>query len=115
MKKIIREIESKHLKQSVPEFNVGDTVRVFVKIKEGDKERVQPFEGIVISKKGTGVRKNFTVRRIFQEVGVERMFLLHSPKVENIKVIKAGKVRRAKLYYLRGRIGAQASKVEEQK
>lgn len=115
MNKIIKDIEKEYMKKKISDFKVGDTVRVFVKITEGDKERIQPFEGIVISKKGEGVRKNFTVRRIFQGIGVERIFLLHSPKIENIKVIRPGKVRRAKLYYLRKRIGTQATKVEESK
>lgn len=115
MAKTIAEIEKEYLKKEIPNFKVGDTVRALVKISEGDKERIQPFEGIVISIKGTGVRKNFTVRRVFQGVGVERSFLFHSPKLESLKVIRTGKVRRAKLFYLRSRVGNQATKLEERK
>lgn len=94
------------------EFNVGDTIKVSYKIAEGDKSRTQPFEGIVISKKGSGVSKTFTVRRIGADsIGVERIFPLHSPNIEKIDVLKAGKVRRAKLYYLRGKIGKGAQQV----
>ncbi len=113
MKPIIHEIEKSKMKKKIPEFRVGDTVRVFSRIVEGGKERLTPFEGIVIKRQGGGIRENFTVRRIVQDVGVEKTFPLHSPKVENIKVIKSGKVRRAKLYYLRKRIGAAATKIEE--
>ncbi|HVN66980.1 MAG TPA: 50S ribosomal protein L19 [Candidatus Sulfotelmatobacter sp.] len=110
---IIEDIEQGQLKKSVPSFKVGDTVKVFSKIVEGSKERLQGFEGIVIKRVGGGVRENFTVRKIVQGIGVERTFPLHSPKVERIEMLKSGKVRRAKLYYLRKRIGSRATRVEE--
>jgi len=110
---IIEEIEKSQMKKAVPQFKVGDTIKVFSKILEGGKERVQGFEGIVIKAGGAGVRKNFTVRKIVQGVGVERTFLFHSPKVERVELLRSGKVRRAKLYYLRKRIGSQATKVDE--
>ena len=95
-----------------PAFRAGDTVRVDYKIKEGDKERVQPFEGVVIAKKGAGVSKTFTVRKIASgEIGVERIFPLNSPWIENLEVVKKGKPRRAKLYYLRERVGKAAMRV----
>lgn len=93
-------------------FNPGDVVRVFVKVFEGDKERIQPFEGVVISKRGAGMSEMFTVRRLSYGVGIERTFPLHTPVIQKIKVVKKGKVRRAKLYYLRGKIGKHA-KIEE--
>ncbi|WP_421656292.1 50S ribosomal protein L19 [Leptothermofonsia sp. ETS-13] len=102
---IIRSIEAEQMKTNLPEIHVGDTVKVGVIIQEGGKERTQPYEGVVISKKGSGINQNITVRRTFQGVGVERVFLIHSPRIENIKVLRRGKVRRAKLYYLRDRIG----------
>jgi large subunit ribosomal protein L19 len=110
--KIIDEIE-KAQKREVPSFKVGDTVKVFSKIVEGGKERIQGFEGIVIKRQGVGVRENFTVRRLVQAVGVERTFPVHSPRIDKIAVIRSGKVRRAKLHYLRKRIGSQATRVEE--
>lgn len=100
------------LKTSVPEFNIGDTVRVHNKIKEGNRERVQMFEGTVIAKRGGGISESFTVRHVAYGVGVEKTFPLHSPNVEGIDVIRHGKVRRAKLYYLRGRVG-KSTKVKE--
>ncbi len=109
---IIEQIEKENLKAEVPEFSVGDTVKVSVKVKEGSKERIQAFEGIVIAKKHGGIQETFTVRRISYGIGVERTFPVHSPKVAGIDVIKRGKVRRAKLYYLRGLTG-KAAKVEE--
>jgi large subunit ribosomal protein L19 len=112
---VIEDIEKSQMKKEVPQFSVGDTVKVYSKIIEGGKERLHGFEGIVIKFQGGGVRKNFTVRRIVQGVGVERTFVLHSPRVERIEVLRSGRVRRAKLYYLRKRIGSQATKVEEQK
>ena len=108
----IAELEKELMKKSAPDFNVGDTVKVFVKIKEGDKTRLQAFEGIVIGKKGSSVRETFTVRRISYGEGVERVFQLHSPLVDSIEVVKKGKVKRAKLYYLRKKIGKD-TKVEE--
>lgn len=109
---IIDQIEKENLKGEVPSFAVGDTVRVSVKVIEGAKERIQAFEGIVIAKKNGGIRETFTVRRISYGIGVERTFPVHSPKVADVKVIKRGKVRRAKLYYLRDLTG-KAAKVEE--
>ena len=109
---IIEQIEKENLKSSVPTFNVGDTVKVSFKVIEGTKERIQAFEGIVIAKKNSGIRETFTVRRISYGIGVERTFPVHSPKVADVKVVKRGKVRRAKLYYLRDLTG-KAAKVEE--
>ena len=103
--KIIRSIEADHLKSDIPQIYVGDTIRVGVRIQEGGKERVQPYEGVVIAMRNGGVNETITVRRIFQGVGVERVFLLHAPRVAYIKVIRRGKARRAKLYYLRDRVG----------
>ncbi|MEO0456201.1 MAG: 50S ribosomal protein L19 [Cyanobacteria bacterium P01_A01_bin.114] len=102
---IIRAIEAEQLKDDLPDIYVGDTVRVGVRIKEGGKERVQPYEGTVIAKRNGGINETITVRRIFQGVGVERVFLLHAPRVANIKIVRRGKARRAKLYYLRDRVG----------
>ena len=109
---IIEQIERENLKSEVPVFSVGDTVKVSVKVIEGTKERIQAFEGIVIAKRNGGIRETFTVRRISYGVGVERTFPVHSPKVAKIDVLKRGKVRRAKLYYLRNLTG-KAAKVEE--
>jgi large subunit ribosomal protein L19 len=100
------------LKKTLPVFCVGDTVKVDVKIKEGNRERVQTFEGTVISKKGSGIESTFTVRRVLYGVGVERVFLIHSPNVKDVSVVRRGRVRRSKLYYLRNRIG-KAAKVKE--
>ena len=105
-------IAESSIKEVAPEFAVGDTVRVYVKIREGDRERIQAFEGTVIAKKGSGVAETFTVRRVSYGVGVERVFPLHSPNVAAVKVIRKGKVRRSKLYYLRDRVG-KAAKVKE--
>jgi large subunit ribosomal protein L19 len=102
---IIRSIEAEQLKTNLPEIHVGDTVKVGVIIQEGNKERTQPYEGVVIAKRGAGTNQSITVRRIFQGVGVERVFLVHSPRIESIKILRRGKVRRAKLYYLRDRVG----------
>jgi large subunit ribosomal protein L19 len=110
---IIAQIEKENMKKSVLDFNVGDTIRVFAKIIEGEKERLQAFEGTVIKRQGSGVRETFTVRKVVQGIGVERSFPIYSPKVDKIKVIKHGKVRRAKLYYLRKRIGSKATRIEE--
>lgn len=99
-------------KKEIPNFNVGDTVRIYVKVVEGDKERLQPFEGVVISRKGSGVKETFMVRKISFGVGVERIFPVHSPSIDKIEVVKHGDVRRAKLYYLRGKKGKE-SKVKE--
>lgn len=110
---IINEIENTVLKEKLPEFQVGDTVKVKVLIREGNKERNQNFEGMVIATKGGGVNASFTVRRIFQGVAIERTFMLHSPKVIDIKVIRKGKTRRAKLYYMRNRIGTKSTRLRE--
>lgn len=101
----IEQITSKQLNPSVPEFRVGDTVRVGVRIIEGKKERIQAFEGVVISRKGTGVSETFTVRKMSGGVGVERIFPIHSPKLDSIEVVRKGKARRAKLYYARNIVG----------
>lgn len=100
-------------KKELPEFNIGDTIRIGVNIREGEKERVQHFEGTVIARKGSGVSETFTVRRVSYGVGVERVFPIHSPNVKDVTVVRKGRVRRAKLYYLRDRIG-KAAKVKEQ-
>ena len=105
-------ISQSSVKSKITEFNIGDTVRVSVNIKEGDRERIQLFEGTVIARKSSGVAETFTVRRVSYGVGVERIFPLHSPNVKDIKVIRYGKVRRSKLYYLRDRMGKSA-KVKE--
>ena len=109
---IIKSIEHEQLKNKVPELKIGNTVRVHVKIKEGNKERIQVFEGVIIKKQGGGVNETFTVRKISYGVGVEKTFLVHSPLVEKVEVVRVGKVRRAKLYYLRDRVG-KASKPKE--
>ena len=109
---IIRSLEAEQLKENLPTIYVGDTVRGGVRIKEGNKERVQPYEGTVIAMRNGGINETITVRRIFQGVGVERVFLLHSPKVANIKIVRRGKVRRAKLYYLRDRVG-KATRIKQ--
>ena len=112
MKNIIEAINRENLKTEVPSFNVGDTVKVFVKVIEGTKERLQAFEGVVIAKRHGGISETFTVRRLSFGVGVERTFPLHSPKLAKIEVVRKGKTRRAKLYYLRGLTG-KAAKVKE--
>ena len=112
MSDIIREIEKEQLKANVEEFSVGDTVKVYGKIKEGNRERIQVFEGVVLKRQGGGNRETFTVRKTSNGIGVEKTWPLHSPNVERIEVVRRGKVRRAKLNYLRGRIGKRA-KVEE--
>ena len=113
MKKQIQELESKYLKKDVEEFSIGDTVDVHFMIKEENKMRVQVFSGIVIGRKGSGTRETFTVRRISYGEGVERIFPVVSPLIEKIVVKKKGKVRRAKLYYLRSKLGKKATKVKE--
>ena len=109
---LIKEFENEQLKKELPEIYVGDTVKVGVKITEGNKERVQPYEGVVIAKRHGGINQTITVRRIFQGIGVERVFLLHSPQVASLKVERRGKVRRAKLFYLRDRVG-KATRVKQ--
>ena len=112
MANIIDQIEKENMKETLPEFNIGDTVKVGVKIKEGDKERIQAYEGVVIAKKGTSVRETFTVRRVSFGIGVERTFPLHSPKIDKVIVVRKGKVRRAKIYYIRN-LSGKAAKVKE--
>lgn len=109
---IIDIIEQEGLKKDVPEFAIGDNVKVFVKVVEGTRERLQAFEGTVIARKNGSIRETFTVRRLSFGIGVERTFPLHSPKIDHIEVTRKGKVRRAKLYYLRGRTG-KAAKVKQ--
>jgi large subunit ribosomal protein L19 len=109
---LIQEIEKEYMKAELTPFNPGDTVKVMVRIKEGNKERLQGYEGVVIKFSGRGISRTVTIRRVFQGVGVERIFLLHSPKLDSIKVLRRGKVRRAKLYYLRARSG-KAARIKE--
>ena len=109
----LKTISDASMKQEVPQFAVGDTVKVYVKIKEGDKSRIQLFEGTVIAKKHGGISETFTVHRVAHGCGIERVFPLHSPVVDRVEVVRKGKVRRAKLYYLRDRVG-KAAKVKEQ-
>lgn len=109
---IIRQIESEQLKENVATFNIGDTVRVYARIKEGARERIQMFEGVVIKRQNGGVNENFTVRRVAYGVGTEKTWPLHSPDIDRIEVVRKGKVRRAKLNYLRDRVG-KAAKVKE--
>ncbi len=111
MANIIDQIEKENMKETFPEFNVGDTVKVGVKIKEGDKERIQGYEGVVIARKNGGVRETFTVRKLSYGVGVEKSFPVHSPKIASIEVVRKGKPRRAKLYYVRNLTG-KAAKVK---
>jgi large subunit ribosomal protein L19 len=112
---LIREIEQRQFKADIPEFRVGDTVRVGVRVVEGARERVQEFEGVVIRRRSGGINENFTLRRIASHgIGVERTFLLHSPRLDNLKVVRQGKVRRAKLYYLRGLTG-KAARIKERR
>ena len=106
-------IEAEFTKKEVPAFNVGDTIKILTKITEGpDKVRLHPFEGVVIAKQGSGVSKSFTVRKVSYGEGIERTFPLYSPNIERIEVVRSGKVKRAKLYYLRGKVGKRASKIE---
>jgi len=110
---VIKEIEEKQMKD-VPVFNIGDTVKVHVKIKEGKRERIQVFEGIVIAKAGSGLNNSFKVRRVSFGIGVERTFLIHSPFIQKVEIARRGKVRRAKLFYLRDRVG-KAAQVKEKR
>lgn len=109
---LVREVTESQMRKDVPDFRPGCTVRVSVKIQEGDKSRIQVFEGVVIAKRGRGIAEAFTVRKMSNGVGVERTFPVHSPIIDKIEVVRRGKVRRAKLYYLRGRSG-KASRIEE--
>ncbi|MGE5629730.1 MAG: 50S ribosomal protein L19 [Caulobacteraceae bacterium] len=109
---LIKVVESEQLRNDIPDFNVGDTVKVHVKVVEGNRERIQVYEGIVLKRQGGGLSETFTVRRISYGIGVERTFPLHSPRLDKIEVVRKGKVRRAKLNYLRGRVG-KAAKIKE--
>jgi large subunit ribosomal protein L19 len=109
---LVKIIEQEQLRKDIPEFNVGDTVKVHVKVKEGNRERVQVYEGVVLKRQGGGLTETFTVRRISYGIGVERTFPVHSPKLDKIEVVRRGKIRRAKLNYLRGRVG-KAAKIKE--
>jgi large subunit ribosomal protein L19 len=110
--KEIQSLEKKHLKNDIPDFNVGDTLNVYTRIIEGEKERVQMFTGIVIARKGGGLSETISLYRVSYGAGMERVFMIHSPKIAKVEVAKSGKVRKAKLYYLRGKSG-KASKVQE--
>ena len=112
MNEIIKNIEAEQLKSEIPAFGVGDTIRVYAKVVEGEKERLQMFEGVVIKRQNGGIRETFTVRRIASGVGVERTWPIHSPRIDRIEVVRKGVVRRAKLYYLRDRVG-KAAKVKD--
>lgn len=109
----LKMIEQEYTKKEIPKFNVGDTIRVLVKIPEGpDKTRLHPFEGVVIAKRGQGIKESFTMRKVSYGEGIERVFPLYSPAIERIEVVRSGKVKRAKLYYLRGKVGKRATKIE---
>ncbi|MBO5103351.1 MAG: 50S ribosomal protein L19 [Clostridia bacterium] len=112
MMNIIATLEKEGLKENVADFNIGDTVKVFVKVVEGDKERIQAYEGVVIARKNGSIRETFTVRRISFGVGVERTFPVHSPRIDHIEVVRKGKVRRAKLYYVR-KLSGKRAKIKE--
>ena len=114
MQAILREIEQDHLRTDLPDFHAGDTVIVRYRIREGNKERTQPFQGVVIQRRGSGSKETFTVRKVSDGIGVERIFPLHSPNIESIQVTKRGKVRRARLFYLRGRYG-KAARIKERR
>ncbi|MBV9868400.1 MAG: 50S ribosomal protein L19 [Abitibacteriaceae bacterium] len=110
---LIRAVEERHYKSDIPQFGPGDTLRVQVKVVEGNRERVQAFEGTCIGRSNSGLSETFTVRRVSQGVGIERTFPLHSPRIDRIELRRKGKVRRAKLYYLRGRIGSKSIRIKE--
>ena len=112
MNQILKDVEAPYLKKNLPTMNVGDTVKVFFKIKEGGKERTQGYEGLIIKKAGCGINRTITVRRVFQGVGIERVFLVHSPRMEKVTIERRGDIRRAKLYYLRARSG-KATRIKE--
>ena len=112
MSKIIQELEKEQMQKDIAKFNVGDTIKVFYKIFEGKKERLQPFEGVVTKIQGVGISKTFTVRKVVGGVGVEKTFMLHSSKINEIVVLREGKTRRSKLFYLRDRIGSKAGKIK---
>ncbi|OGI10942.1 MAG: 50S ribosomal protein L19 [Candidatus Margulisbacteria bacterium GWF2_35_9] len=112
MSKIIDALENEQLKENLPAFNVGDTIKVFVKVIEGKKERIQSFEGTVLKIQNGGLNTTFTVRKIVSSIGVEKTFALHSPKITQIEVLRQGKVRKSKLFYLRSRLGSKTSKIK---
>src|SRR4051794_17675801 len=112
---LVQAIEQEQLRPDIPDFRAGDTVRVYVKVIEGGKERIQPFEGVVITKRNEGLRSTFTVRKMSHSIGVERSFMLHSPRVDRIEVLRHGQVRRAKLYFLRNRVGKAATTLRERR
>ena len=112
MNPIIAELENQYKKENIPDMNPGDTVKVFVRIVEGNKERIQAYEGTIIAEHGSGINKTITVRKVFQGVGVERVFLINSPRIDKINVLRRGDVKRAKLYYLRERSG-KATRIKE--
>ncbi len=114
MKSVVKDIESKQLKSNIPNFKIGDTLRISVKVIEGEKERTQDFEGVCIRRKGSGINETFTLRKVSYGVGMERTFPLHSPRLAEIKVVTRGRVRRAKLYYLREKKG-KAARIKEEK
>lgn len=115
MMDLVRTIEAEQLRKDIPDFRPGDTVRVNVKVVEGNRERIQAFEGIVIKRRGSGLNETFTVRRLSYGIGVERCFPVHSPRLESIKVVRKGRARRAKLYYLRKRTGKAATRIRDRK
>jgi large subunit ribosomal protein L19 len=109
-------MEQEYTKKEIPKFNVGDTVKVLTKIPEGpERVRLHPFEGVVIARQGSGIRQSFTVRKVSYGEGIERVFPLYSPSIERIELVRSGKVKRAKLYYLRAKVGKRATKIESQK
>jgi large subunit ribosomal protein L19 len=110
----LQEVENEYLRSDLPEFRAGDTLRVHVKVSEGDKQRIQVFQGVVIARRGTGTGESFTVRKMSGGIGVERVFPIHSPVLDKIEVVRRGRVRRAKLYYLRGLRG-KAARIEERR
>jgi len=112
---LIRELETEQLKPDRPEFRTGDTLRVHLKVREGNRERIQLFEGVCIRHQSGLLSERFTLRRVTHSIGVERIFLVHSPMIDKIEVVRLGKVRRARLYYLRSRIGARATRIKERK
>ena len=114
MADLLRELEKEQLKDDVPDFDPGDTVRVLYRVREGEKERIQAFEGVCLARRGGGMGETFTVRKISSGIGVERVFPLHSPFIKAIEVVRRGRVRRAKLYYLRGRRG-KAARIQERR
>jgi large subunit ribosomal protein L19 len=112
--KTLQEVENEYLRSDLPEFRAGDTLRVHVKVSEGDKQRIQVFQGVVIARRGNGTGESFTVRKMSGSIGVERVFPIHSPMLDKIEVVRRGRVRRAKLYYLRGLRG-KAARIEERR